>query len=297
MSTSRPSAAISPTAHYTGQVWYHYGLSHRALATLEGRLFYRALMPMNRASALAGGPTLDGLLLARHREIDRRLEAEIAAGRITQVIEIAAGLSPRGWAFARRHRDVLTYIEADLPEMAERKRVHLKAAGKPQPNHRVVALDALADDGPNSLAALAATLDHTQGLAIVTEGLLNYFDHEAVLGMWARFARTLGGFAHGLYLSDLHLARDNRGLGAAAFSLALGAFTRGRTHFHFETAHAAEQALAEAGFASAALGNPPPQPVFGAKSDARSAKLVKIVEASIEAAASARPRKPRGARK
>ncbi len=41
------------------------------------------------------------------------------------------------------------------------------------PGHSVVALDALADSGPQSLAALAKTLDPKVGTAIVTEGLMN----------------------------------------------------------------------------------------------------------------------------
>jgi O-methyltransferase involved in polyketide biosynthesis len=190
---------------------------------------------------------------------------------------------------------MLTYLEADLPEMAERKRFHLKSVERATDDLRVVAVDALADTGPDSLAALAATLDARRGLAIITEGLLNYFDHDAVLGMWTRFARTLSGFAHGVYLSDLHLARDNRSFGAAGFSMALGAFTRGKVHLHFRNASEAQAALLGAGFASASLEHPPPQRVFGAQSDSRSARLVTVVEACSEPLAPPkRARKPRG---
>ena len=34
-----------------------------------------------------------------------------------------------------------------------------------------------------------STLDPARGLAIVSEGLLTYFDEASVLGMWRRFAR------------------------------------------------------------------------------------------------------------
>lgn len=44
------------------------------------------------------------------------------------------------------------------------------------------------------LAQLASGLDHHQGLAIITEGLLNYFDQAAVLAMWERFAGYWGSF-------------------------------------------------------------------------------------------------------
>src|SRR5688572_15605351 len=129
MDRPRGNERISPTAHYTGYVWFANGLSHPAFVSREGRLLYSVLRPANAASRAVGGPTLEGMLLARHRVIDHLLEQEIAAGRITQVVEIAAGLSPRGWRFARRHGDRLRYVEADLPEMAARKRDILARVG------------------------------------------------------------------------------------------------------------------------------------------------------------------------
>ena len=57
--SERRSETISPTAHYTGYVWYANGLSHPAFATREGRLFYEALRPANAAARAIGGPTLD----------------------------------------------------------------------------------------------------------------------------------------------------------------------------------------------------------------------------------------------
>ena len=51
--------AISPTAHYTGEVWSRNGLSHPALATTEGRLMHAALRPGLALSRALGGPALD----------------------------------------------------------------------------------------------------------------------------------------------------------------------------------------------------------------------------------------------
>ncbi len=73
-------------------------------------------------NAILGRGTLESYLLARHRAIDSLLTTAIEEHGIRQVIEVAAGLSPRGWRFAQRYGDRLTYIEADLPGMAERKR-------------------------------------------------------------------------------------------------------------------------------------------------------------------------------
>jgi O-methyltransferase involved in polyketide biosynthesis len=239
---------ISPTAHYTGYVWFAHGYSHDAFATRPGRLMYQALRPPNVVGRAAGLPTLEGMLLARHRLIDLRLTQAIDAGEISQVIEVAAGLSPRGWRFARMYGDKITYVEADLPGMIARKREILKKlATGDVPSHRTVEINALADAGPTSIDAICATLDPTRGTAIVTEGLINYFDRETVIAIWQRFARALAPFPRGLYLSDLLLRESNRGPLTTGFSWLLSAFVRGKVHLHFATESDAEDALAASG--------------------------------------------------
>ncbi len=270
---------ISPTAHYTGYVWYRNGLSHPAFRTNLGRSLYFALAPLNRASQRLGGPTLPGLLLARHRAMDEILEREIETGKIGQVVEIAAGLSPRGTRFVERYGDRITYVEADLPDMADRKRSLVARAGALRPNHRVVALDALAETGPLSLASLSRTLDAARGLAIVTEGLVNYFPRDTVTAMWSRFAAALGGFPRGLYLSDLHLSSVRSGIVVPVFSHVLSAFVRGSIHFHFELEAEASSALARAGFASSDVVIPEPRTPRGGHRDVAGASLVRVVQA------------------
>jgi methyltransferase (TIGR00027 family) len=250
------SASISPTAHYTSYVWARNGLSHPALTTATGRLFFQSLRGPIAANALAGGPTLEGFLLARHRLIDELLEAAIAEGRVSQVIEVAAGFSPRGWRFSERHGETLTYVEADLPAMAASKRAALEEIGPLGPQHRVVEVDALRDEGEASLGVLTAGLDQSKGTAVITEGLLSYLDKEDVLGLWRRIAAALAGFPAGLYLSDLHVESENPGLSTRAFILMLSAFVRGRVSIHFHDASEAAAALRDAGFADAALRSP-----------------------------------------
>ena len=235
--------AISPTAHYTGRVWARSGLSHPELETTEGLLLHSAVRPVELVSRLVGGPSLDRMLLARHRAIDARLDAAISAGRVTQVVEIASGLSPRGLRFADR----VTYVEADLPAMAARKRRALERAGA---THRVVEVDAFSEGG---LAAVCSELDPGGGVAIITEGLVNYFGRADVVALWERIAATLSGFPFGVYLSDLFLREAAGGAVARVGSLALSAFVRGSVHLHFEDALEAETALRRAGFASAAV--------------------------------------------
>lgn len=241
---------IGPTAHYTGYVWARNGLSHRELATTEGRVLFDSLQPTMLASRALGGPTLEQYLLARHRAIDSLLERAIERDGVGQVIEVAAGLSPRGWRFAQRYGERLTYVEADLPEMAARKRAALERMGSLGERHRVREVDALRDDdGPGSLHAVLAELDARAGLAIITEGLLGYLPPDAVAGMWRRFASGLGRFSTGRYISDVHMG------GAVTppvrvFRLLLSGFVRGRVYLHFGAPDEAVVALHGAGFAT-----------------------------------------------
>jgi len=251
---ARPNPeTISPTAHYTGYVWYAHGWSDDAFATRPGRFMYRALRGPNVIAHRLGLPSLEGMLLARHRLIDLRLQQAIDAGEITQIIEVAAGLSPRGWRFASRYGDRITYVEADLPAMVARKRRILAALGGETAHHRTAEINALLDLGPTSIAALCATLEPGQGTAIVTEGLINYFERDAILGMWRRFATALRRFPRNLYLSDLMLSDDNRGPASAAFAWLLSAFVRGRVHLPFATAEDAEDALESSSLTGIAL--------------------------------------------
>lgn len=248
---------ISPTAHYTADVWVRSGLSDPALSTRLGALLHAALAPLNEIyGRLSGRPNLDAMLLARHRALDALLEREIATGRVGQVVEIAAGLSGRGYRFARRFPDV-RYVETDLPDMAAYKRRALDEAGLRGPHHEVRSVDALASGGPASLAAVAAELEPSRGLAIVTEGLLSYLDRDAVLALWRRVATTLGRFPHGFYLSDLHLAGDVEGMWIAElFRVGLELFARGPVRYHFASADETIVALRAAGFREARLYHP-----------------------------------------
>jgi O-methyltransferase involved in polyketide biosynthesis len=247
MAGSEGSGAISPTAHYTGETWVRNGLSHPELATWQGRLFHTTLALPNAASKLLGGPTLEGLLLARHRIIDAQLD-ELIQGGVSQVIEAACGMSPRGWRFSERYGDRLTYVEADLPAMARRKREALARMDSLSDHHRVADLDILRDGGPGSLESLVETMDPEAGLAIITEGLLVYFDDATVEALWTRLAKALRPFSTGVYLADLRIARPQRGVSERVFEQLLGAFVRGKIHPYPGDEAAAEDDLRTAGF-------------------------------------------------
>ncbi len=243
------TSRVSPTAHYTAYVWFRNGMSHPRLGTPTGRFLYGALVPLNAAyRRITGNPDLEMNLLGRHRTLDALLEPAIVSGEIRSVMEIAAGLSPRGLRFTARHPD-LVYLEGDLPDMAASKRALL--GGLLGPNHRIAEVNALVDGGDESLAAAADMLP-PGGVGVVSEGLLNYFDEASVRGLWRRIASILSRRG-GVYLADISLAEETRGIAARGFRRLLEVFVRGRLHLHFPTVEAARAALLHAGFASATL--------------------------------------------
>jgi O-methyltransferase involved in polyketide biosynthesis len=240
---------VTPTAHYTGYVWARNGLSHPELRTPEGRLMFESLRPAMTLNAILGRGSLEQYLLARHQAIDLLLRRAIEEHEVTQVLEIAAGLSARGWRFTNRFPD-LTYIEADLPDMVARKRQSLERMDGRSSSHRIVELDVLRASGALSLASVAEDLNRDRGLVIITEGLLGYLPTAEVRGIWRRFAATLGGFAHGRYLSDVHLS-SLQTIETRAFRALLSAFVRGRVYLHFRDPAAVVDELQGAGFAGA----------------------------------------------
>ncbi len=280
MGSRRDASLISPTAHYTGFVWYDRGWSHDALATWQGRALYYGLAPWVQAgSVMLGGVTLRKLLLQRHAVIDHLLDRAIESGRVGQIVEIACGLSPRGWRMMGRHgASGLRYVEADLPAMAERKRGILAGAGIRHEGHHVIALDAMADGALEE--HVLPLLDPTRGTAIMTEGLVNYFPRQAVEGMWGRFAGFLEGFPAGVYLSDLHVADETLiSWSVRAFQGALSVFTGGGVHFHYDDATGAQAALERLGFERVTLHRP--QELAGQVEMPRTRRpdVVRVVEA------------------
>lgn len=277
MTKAPDTSRISPTAHYTAYVWVRNGLSHEVFATSLGRRLYRALRPINAIyHRTTGRANLEMNLLTRHIIIDHLLEEAIAKQGVTQVIEVASGLSPRGFRFCQTH-PTLTYVEGDLPGMIPVKRALLDQANLRGPNHHLCELNALVDDGPNSLQAVAAKhLDPHAPTALITEGLTSYFSTEDLKGMWRRFAQLLAAQAGGIYLSDLALDSESTPL-SRFFQRCLGVFVRGGVFAHFSSPQDGEDTLQQLGFSHATLhhsNNFPQLPLPTAKG-----QLIRIIEA------------------
>lgn len=273
------SENVSPTAYATGHMWYRLGLSHPGLSTFKGRALDRAFGLVAQPIKHMTGVAFDDLMLARHRGIDAQLDAAIGEGRVTQVIELAAGLSPRGWRYRQQYGDAIRYVETDLPHMVAEKQRLLERAGLAHASEHLRVVNVLDQHGPQSLMQLAQSLDTRQGLAIITEGLMNYLSPEQAKHVWCDIAHVLGQFSAGLYLSDFYLRGENRGMLMSMFSGALQSFVRGRIHVHFESVPQAIDALRHNGFAQIDVHAPSDLPALADLAGARGAQRVRILEA------------------
>jgi O-methyltransferase involved in polyketide biosynthesis len=249
------SERVSPTAYATGYFWYRHGLSHPGLLVPEGERHdrgFRLLIGMLRAV----GVHFDALMISRHVGIDTVLARHVDAGKVTQVVELAAGLTPRGWRFKQRYGTKLAYVETDLPHMAKMKRGLLEKSKLGTPGHRVETVNVLLDDGPGSLAQLADTLDPKAGVAVITEGLMAYLDPPTAQQVWKRIATMLKRFPRGVYLADAYVKTDRYGIAGKVFRGIVSRVVGGRMYVHFDSLVHAERVLAKAGFAQVTLHKP-----------------------------------------
>lgn len=254
-SLPRDETAISPTAHYTGYVWVKNGLSDPRLLTPKGKFLFHVLEPLMALSRLRNGPTAEEFLLARHQLIDYQLEQLVDNDKVTQIIELGAGLSPRGLRFRKKYGDKLIYIEADLPEMSRLKQNLIRSSLDPV-HHSVMVTNVLLDKGPGSLQSVVSTLNKEAGTVIITEGLLNYFDEVTVKKIWRIISDNLSSFSYGAYVSDIHLDQHGDMIIIRLFQWLISAFVRGRVHLLFPDRLTAEWALIDAGFLLALVHRP-----------------------------------------
>ena len=255
-SDAKDTSRISISAHYTGYVWYRHGLSAPDFVTLAGRVANAALTPINAFLRKVAGASIDTFLLQRHNVIDHLVSQLVEEQGVEQIVEIAAGLSPRGYRLRQKYPQ-LTYIEADLPGMAARKGSLLQKIGVGA-QHQVRACNILEESGAESIAALLATLDPNKKTAIVTEGLVNYFELPVIRRVWARMADGLKAFPAGYYVTDLYPDfADHPSYKYVKFAQRLvGFFTRGDWPLHYPSDEAIRAGFGEDGFAEVEVHDP-----------------------------------------
>lgn len=277
------SAHISPSAHYTGYVWYRHQLADPAFVTGLGRFIHGVLRPITWGARVGFGIDLENLLLQRHLLIDARLTRAIEEEGVCQVVEIACGLSPRGRRFTARYPH-LRYIEADLPVMAARKRLLLQSQDWLGHRHQVRAVDILASEGRDTLANLFAGLDHSVPVLLITEGLVNYFELPVIEAFWTRLAAQLQAFPQATYLTDLYSdLQEHPRYRQLRWGVELvGRLTRGNYPLHYRNAEAVVAGFSRCGFSSVAVLDPDHYAQTLGLPAPRLPGLVRVVEARCQ---------------
>lgn len=252
------STGISFTALYTGAVWQRNGLSETGLTPPAGHALYSLMTPFEGLSRVIAGGNIRTFLLQRHLIIDQLIADAVDQRGITQVLEIACGLSPRGIRLKRRYPQ-LHVVEADLPSMATRKAAFLAANGLLDERHQVRPLDIFADGGPLALErAIEEQFDQTRPLLVITEGLTSYFSLPDISQFWRRLARCLATRPGSAYLTETYLKPESGLIGSGLNLLrgALGNMTRAQVSFHFRDGSEASRYLAGLGFDGVEAINP-----------------------------------------
>ncbi len=282
MTERASSAHISPSAHYTGYVWYRHDLAEAAFATGFGRFVHGLLSPISWGARVGFDLDIEQLLLQRHLQIDAQLTAAIEQDGVTQVLEIACGLSPRGRRFTTRYPQ-LHYLEADLPAMAARKRNLLGSQGWLGARHRVRAVDILAEQGEQCLVALFAELDPEQPVVVITEGLVNYFPLALIESFWSRLAEQLRGFPAGRYLTELYPdLKEHPRYRQLRWGVGLiGRLTRGDYPLHYSDDQAISEGFRRCGFSQVQVFDPSRAAPSLGLAPSRAAGLVRVIEARV----------------
>jgi|SRR5690554_277438 len=258
MAAAKDTSSISFTALYTGHVWYSNGLSAPAFHTRRGSFFYHAMAPLEYIGEKMAGGNIRTFLLQRHHLIDHLVRNAIEQRGVQQILEIACGLSPRGYRLRQQYPE-LNYVEADLPDMAARKHRLLSSQHSLNDQHRVVPVNIFSEEGIDSVENIVdKCFDRSQPLLIITEGLVNYFSLDTLAPFWRRLETLLAGFAGGTYLTDNYPLFDDHPLQRTMKVLGgmLSGVSRSQVSFHFGSDQQAIDCFLGHGFSEAVVHNP-----------------------------------------
>ena len=234
---------ISFTAHYTGYIWYRMGISHPVFATAKGKTLAALVHPLESWAEKYVGGSMRTTLKQRHSMLDTHLQSLIEQHPDLQVLEIACGLSPRGWWF-RQHYSTIRYRELDLPDMAATKQAALQQI---EPNvEDILSVDLFTD----AFAEAFKVFDPTRPLVIISEGLINYFDKPLLQQLVQAIASYGRDFKELHYLTDLYPEPTQNKLATIIWnsSRLLKWMSRSAFSFHFQTPAEVEQFFHDSGF-------------------------------------------------
>ncbi|WP_151743504.1 class I SAM-dependent methyltransferase [Acinetobacter calcoaceticus] len=242
---------ISFTAHYTGYIWYQMGISHEALATAKGKSLAYLVHPIESWAEKYVGGSMRTTLKQRHTMLDHHLEKLIQENPDLQVLEIACGLSPRGWWF-RQHYPSITYRELDLPDMAQTKQNALQQIEQNAPE--ILSVDLFTE----AFAQAFEVFDPNRPLVVISEGLINYFDKDLLKQLIQSIAHYGTAFKTFHYLTDLYPEPIKNKLATLIWnsSKLLKLMSRSSFSFHFKSPQEVQDFFKDAGFQHATIEQP-----------------------------------------
>jgi O-methyltransferase involved in polyketide biosynthesis len=153
---------------------------------------------------LAGGSSESLVRLAPFWEARYKVTDRIISQRgITQILEVAAGLSPRGLAMTQDSRVV--YVVTDLPQILDEEKAIaetiLSKSNSRRPNLHFEAADALDRE---SLSRASTVFGFDRPVAIITEGLLPYLNRKEKAVLAGNVYEVLGKYGGIWIASDVH---------------------------------------------------------------------------------------------
>ncbi|MEN8991880.1 class I SAM-dependent methyltransferase [Avibacterium paragallinarum] len=234
---------ISFTAHYTGYIWYSMGISHPVFATRKGKFLARLVHPLESWAEKNVGGSMRSTLKQRHAMIDQHLDQLITQHPQLQVLEIACGLSPRGWNFRTKHPEI-DYRELDLPDMAKIKTQALKQIDPHAPE--VLTGDIFTQD----FERIFQSFDPERPLVVISEGLINYFDQTLLNKLLQGITEYGASFQELHYLTDIYPEPVKNRLARFiwASSKLLKVMSRSAFTFHFQSPAELQQFFSHTGF-------------------------------------------------
>ncbi|OTG96887.1 leucine carboxyl methyltransferase [Acinetobacter sp. ANC 4654] len=234
---------ISFTAHYTGYIWYSMGISHPVFATSKGKMLAKLVHPLESWAEKFVGGSMRTTLKQRHSMIDQHLIQLIERHPDLQVLEIASGLSPRGWNFRQKFPNI-DYRELDLPDMARVKTQALQKIDCTSPE--VLSVDLFTADFEQAFQVF----DPTRPLVIISEGLINYFNKNMLLQLLHAISNYGKNFKELHYLTDIYPEPVKNKLANFIWgcSKLLKLMSRSAFSFHFVHPQQAQSFFQQAGF-------------------------------------------------
>ncbi|MDU4393404.1 MAG: class I SAM-dependent methyltransferase [Acinetobacter ursingii] len=234
---------ISFTAHYTGYIWYQMGISHQVFATKKGKSLAALVHPLESWAEKYVGGSMRSTLKQRHTLLDDQLKMLIKQHPQLQVLEIASGLSPRGWWF-RQHYPEITYRELDLPDMAQTKQAALQQIEANAPE--MLSVDLFTAEFKQAFDLFDPSLP----LVVISEGLINYFDKPLLAQLIQSIAEYGQPFKELHYFTDLYPEPVKNKLANIIWSSSklLKWMSRSAFSFHFTTPADVETFFMENGF-------------------------------------------------